>query len=157
MHHREGRYQDRRDPSDLRRHDPNQQLRGEGGRSNGSHDHHNREPGRRGVGTVSHQYEVSTTRPMSHFPQVRQTEGQPSDRQEAIPRGSSKVRLSVCHRNSIFNRESSRTRPGYVLQWIAMHFPLDLSFYLFIYLFISSSRISTDTAHQIGARAAGVE
>lgn len=92
-------------------------------------------------------------RGLYHFSQAHLIEGQPSDRQEAIPRGSSKVRLSVLLPNSIFN--SSRTRPGYVLQWIAMHFPFDLSF-LFIYLFISS-RISADTACQIGVRVAGVE
>lgn len=85
----------------------------------------------------------------------------PSDRRSAFgPTGSHSERFvqgsafGVCHRIP-FSIESSRTRPGYVSQWIAMHFPLDL-FYLFIYLLLFP-RISTGNARQIGARLVGVE
>uniref|UniRef100_A0A8D8A360 (northern house mosquito) hypothetical protein n=1 Tax=Culex pipiens TaxID=7175 RepID=A0A8D8A360_CULPI len=66
VHHRQGRHQDRRDPPDLRRHDPDLELRGAGQRQHRPDHHHHRQSGLGRAGAVSHQHECSQFHSSNH-------------------------------------------------------------------------------------------
>uniref|UniRef100_A0A8D8PCI3 (northern house mosquito) hypothetical protein n=1 Tax=Culex pipiens TaxID=7175 RepID=A0A8D8PCI3_CULPI len=108
VHHRQGRHQDRRDPPDLRRHDPDLELRGAGQRQHRPDHHHHRQSGLGRAGAVSHQHEnfdgnrrTANPRLPLHRPEPHRESAHPLNRNN--PFG---------HHNRTTNNNPCGTTPG---------------------------------------------